>query len=92
MYLESCHPDLKAGAFLTGVRCFKARRGVPSQIIHDNAKTFKATAVKQYIKQIGKAQRFILPAFPWWGGRYKLLVKSAKATLEKMLLENFKSS
>jgi len=34
--------DMSADEFLLWLRCFMARRGVPRQIISDNAKQFKA--------------------------------------------------
>lgn len=54
-------------------------------IIHDNAKTFKARNVKQFLVQNEIKQRFILPVSPWWGGFYERLVRSVKLSLRKSL-------
>ena len=39
-------PDLSAEAFIRNFRGFAARRGLPSEVISDNGKTFKAAAKK----------------------------------------------
>ncbi|XP_028416058.1 uncharacterized protein LOC114539642 [Dendronephthya gigantea] len=71
--------DLSAETFLCCMRRFAARRGMPSLIVSDNAKTFKAAerAVKKLFNQPKvKAElltkrvtwRFNLERSPWWGG------------------------
>ena len=68
---------------ILAVRRFISRRGLPSTIYSDNAKTFKA-----FSKQIGAifghlapSWRFIAPLSPWWGGWWERLVKSVKSSL-----------
>ena len=67
------------------VRRFVARRGLPSTIYSDNAKTFKA-----FSKQLGgifghlaPSWKFIAPLAPWWGGWWERLIKSVKGSLKK---------
>ena len=69
------------------MRRFISRRGLPSTIYSDNAKTFKA-----FSKQIGAifghlapSWRFIAPLSPWWGGWWERLIKSVKSSLKKSL-------
>lgn len=84
-------PDLKVPAFLRAFRRFTARRGVPSTIVHDNAKTFRSVVVTNHMVQMGIKQKFILPASPWWGGFYERLVRSVKTALRKTLGRSFVS-
>lgn len=63
-----------------------ARRGVPDLVISENFNTFRPSEVK--LLQ-GVRKRFILPASPWWGGFYKLLVRTVKACLKKTLGKPF---
>ena len=72
---------------ILAVRRFISRRGLPSTIYSDNAKTFKA-----FSKQIGAifghlapSWRFIAPLSPWWGGWWERLIKSVKSSLKKSL-------
>ncbi|XP_057317566.1 uncharacterized protein LOC130662675 [Hydractinia symbiolongicarpus] len=77
--------DQSTHSFVRGFRRFVSRRGTPNTIVHDNAKTFKSTEVKNYMIKHGIKQCFILPASPWWGGFYERLVRSVKTTLKKTL-------
>ena len=82
-------PDMSIGGFLRGFKRFLARRGTPDVVIHDNFKTFKATAVKRFMLLQGIKQNFILPLSPWWGGFYERLVRSVKTCLKKTLGKSF---
>ena len=44
-------PDLSTPAFLQSLKCFTSRRGLPSKIVSDNGKTFKAAASHLMIGQ-----------------------------------------
>ena len=72
-------PDLTTATFLNCFRRFTARRGIPSLILADNAKTFKAAdnflgklyedeKVKEYISRNRIQWRYILAKSPWVGG------------------------
>ena len=53
-------PDLSVESFIGGFKRFAARRGTPSLIISDNAKTFRAKKVKSFMSAAGIQQKFIL--------------------------------
>ena len=73
--------DMTTPAFLRSFRRFVGRRGLPSQMVSDNGKTFKAAAkAMQDVKWI-----FNVPKAPWWGGVFERLVRSVKRCLKKML-------
>ena len=87
---------LSAPTFIQALRRFSSRRGMPSLMISDNAKTFKATAkwlkklyatsqVRRYLQENRVNWRFNLELAPWWGGFYERLVGSVKRTLRKVL-------
>ena len=88
--------DLSAEAFRRALRRFAARRGTPTLIVSDNAKTFQATekalndlfnhpevASELHRKKIER--RFNLERAPWWGGFFERMVGSVKACLRKVL-------
>ena len=88
--------DLTATTFLRCLRRFAARRGTPSLIISDNAKTFKASAkvikrlydneeVRTHLESNRIDWRFILERAPWWGGFYERMIGSVKRCLRKVL-------
>ena len=65
-------PDLSTPAFLRSLKCFTARRGLPSKIVSDNGKTFKASAkaihtlvyhtdVQRYLAGLGVKWIFNVP-------------------------------
>ncbi|XP_068227975.1 uncharacterized protein [Palaemon carinicauda] len=73
--------------FMQALRKFAARRGIPSVIYSDNAKTF-ATASSEVQKLFGHLApkwRFNVPRSPWWGGWFERLVGSVKVALKKTL-------
>ena len=78
-------PDLKSDSFIRGFQRFISRRGTPSMVINDNAKTFRSRETKSFLKRIQVNQKFILPASPWWGGFYERLVRSVKTSIKKIL-------
>ena len=57
------------------------RRGYPSIVVHDNAKTFKATGMKLGFATHSTESKPILPMSPWWGGFYERPVHSVKLPL-----------
>ena len=70
---------LSANTFLLAFRRFCSRRGIPSIILSDNAKTFKHCAkeimkiihseeVHQYLSNKQITWTFIAEKDPWWGG------------------------
>ena len=88
--------DLTAEAFRRALRRFAARRGTPTLIVSDNAKTFQATE-KTLINLFKHPEiaceldrkriewRFNLERAPWWGGFFERMVGSVKACLREVL-------
>ena len=88
--------DLNTSTFLRALRRFAARRGVPTLIISDNAKTFKAAhkyikkyltdpALKEYLDVNRINWRFNLARVPWWGRFFERMVGTVKQCLRKVL-------
>ena len=88
--------DLSAEAFRRALRRFAARRGTPTLIVSDNAKTFQATekalnnlfSHPDVVSELDRKKiewRFNLERAPWWGGFFERMVKSVKACLRKVL-------
>lgn len=74
-------PDLSTHAFIRSFKRFVARRGLPSKIVSDNAKTFQAAAKTiEGVKWI-----FNIPKAPWWGGIFERLVRCTKRCLRKTI-------
>ena len=78
------------------MRRFSARRGTPSLIVSDNAKTFKAAHkyVEKYLTdpdvrahlEVNRIEwRFNLARAPWWGGFFERMVGTVKRCLKKVL-------
>ena len=89
-------PDLSAETFKQTLTKFTARRGTPSLMVSDNAKTFEATAkwlkklyrdptVQHFLQENNIRWRFNLSLAPWWGGFFERLVGLVKRTLRKVL-------
>ena len=66
VHLELCG-SLETASFLGCLKRFFARRGTPSLIISDNAKTFKSGALKNFTADRGISWHFNLAKAPWWG-------------------------
>ena len=79
--------SLSLADFMMAFRRFTARRGVPSVVYSDNARTFKGadTYLQRYFGHLAPRWRFMVPRAPWWGGMYERLVRSVKTALRKSL-------
>ena len=84
--------ELSATVFLQAFRRFCERRGVPSIIISDNAKTFKSCSKEietdtfhQCLTNKQISWKFIVEKAPWWGGYWERLVRSVKFYLRKVV-------
>ena len=86
--------DLTTSTFICSLRRFCARRGIPSIIVTDNAKTFKAAA--KFLEKLNKDRmfsdfleakrikwKFNLERAPWWGGHFERMVGEVKRCLRK---------
>ncbi|XP_068213866.1 uncharacterized protein [Palaemon carinicauda] len=73
--------------FMQALRKFAARRGIPSVIYSDNAKTFVAASseVQKVFGHLAPKWRFNVSRSPWWGGWFERLVGSVKVALKKTL-------
>lgn len=93
VHLKLCK-DLTAREFQRSLKEFVARRGSPTAIVSDNAKTFQAT--KKWLKTLKKDEdlfnflatkeiewRFNMSRAPWWGGFFEHLIGMMKNTLSK---------
>ena len=71
--------------FVLALRRFAARRGMPTTIYSDNAKTFQGAQMKlvQHFGPQSPKWQFIAPRSPWWGGWWERLVASIKSALKK---------
>ena len=78
-------PDMQGSTFVRALRRFIARKGYPSLLLSDNAKTFKSCVLKSFLLKNNIDKQFILPASPWWGGFYERLASSVKLPLKKVL-------
>ncbi|XP_046860901.1 uncharacterized protein LOC124454137 [Xenia sp. Carnegie-2017] len=83
-------------SFLQAFRRFVSRRGLPSRIISDNAKTFKSasrevtnilrsTDIQRELASKGVNWEFIIEKAPWQGGFYERVIQSTKRCLKKTL-------
>ena len=92
--------DMTASEFIAAFCRFVGRRGTPTLIISDNAKTFKKAKqvldrvfagvlecpeVQTFISTQGIKWKFIIELAPWFGGFYERLVASVKSALKKTL-------
>ena len=84
VHLELCG-SLEAATLIGCLKRFFARRGTPSLIISDNAKTFKSEAIKKFTATRGITWHFNLAKAPWWGGLFERLIRSTKRCLKKTL-------
>ena len=88
--------DLSVETFKRCLRRFIARRGVPTLIVSDNAKTFKGIKkelrllfnhpqVKDEMQNRRIQWCFNLERAPWWGGFFEMLIGIVKRCLRKVL-------
>ena len=88
--------NLSGPTFILSLRRFTARRGTPSIINSDNAKTFKFTA--KFLSRLANDNSFLgflqekrvvwkfnLERSPWWGGYFERMVGCVKRCLRKVL-------
>ena len=95
--------DMMAEEFILCLRGFMARRGVPRQMISENAKQFKAAKstlnkawsmamMSDGVSEFSGRRRiqwwFIVELAPWMGGFYERLVGITKRALRKSLGNN----
>ena len=89
-------PNMSTQTFLSSFKRFTSRRGVPAQVVSDNAKTFISAAqtlqdllrsqeVQQYFSGMNIQWIFNLEKAPWWGGFFERLVQSVKRCLKKSI-------
>ena len=89
-------PDLSAATFIRSFKRFTARRGIPSLMLSDNGKTFKAASrlIKRVLEDTEVIQnfmrhqvewRFNLEKAPWQGGIFERMIKSTKRCLRKTI-------
>ncbi|XP_064462651.1 uncharacterized protein LOC135373366 [Ornithodoros turicata] len=87
--------DMTAQTFLLAFRRFASRRGVPSTIYSDNAKTFRYCAkvlralfddsVQDHASSLRIQWKFIAEGAPWWGGFWERLIRTIKDALKRCL-------
>ena len=86
--------DLSVKSFLQSFRRFASRRGLPSTLMSDNAKTIKAGCkevktivrsheVQRYLSSNRVTWKFIVERTPWWGGFWERLIQSVKKCHKK---------
>lgn len=88
--------DMTVEQFIPCLKGFIARRGRPSNIYSDNAKTFKSGAEK--LKSVLRSERFNnylarnkitwtfnLSKAPWWGGQFERIIGLVKQSLYKVI-------
>ena len=89
-------PDQSTLTFIRCLKRFVARRGLPSQFISDNGKTFKAAAkyldtvfkdstLQRHLNGVGVTWKFNVERAPWWGGAFERMVRSTKRCLKKLI-------
>ena len=76
---------------MLAIRRFVARRGLPSVLYSDNAKTFVACAseLQKVYGHLSPHWKFIIPRSPWWGGWWERLIRSVKSAARKTLGGNY---
>ena len=79
--------SLHLSDFMLAFRRFIARRGIPTVLYSDNAKTFHGAQVRllNSFGSLSPKWRFIVPRSPWWGGWWERLVRSVKGALKKSI-------
>ena len=87
LVLSRLPPDvgLSSSDFVLAFRRFSSRRGIPDELISDNAKTFKGAQpllLQPYASNCPKWS-YISPRSPWRGGILERLVRSVKNSLKQ---------
>lgn len=88
--------DMTAQSFIQCFRRFAARRGFPTRMISDNAKTFKAaskavtslvekSSVHDYLGGLGIKWAFNVERAFWWGGIFERMIQTTKRCLRKTI-------
>ncbi|XP_065067415.1 uncharacterized protein LOC135692987, partial [Rhopilema esculentum] len=88
--------SLSVEDFICAYRRFSARRGTPSLLISDNAKTFKSASkeitkllrspkLTEYFTIRGVKWKFIVELAPFYGGFWERLIRSTKRCLTKVV-------
>jgi len=89
-------PDLTAQTFIRSFKRFTARRGIPLEVVSDNAKTFVSAAqaleqlfdneeVQQYLSGLKVKWNVNLEKAPWWNGFFESMIQSMKRCLKKTI-------
>ncbi|XP_064475786.1 uncharacterized protein LOC135389683 [Ornithodoros turicata] len=93
---RAVHLELATGMstqhFLSAFRRFTSRRGVPSLMMSDNARTFHQVSrllscedVLNFAATYRIQWKFIVERAPWWGGWRERMVRSVKDALKRCL-------
>ena len=88
--------SLDVESFIRAFRRFASRRGLPSSIISDNAKTYKAASkeirklrrsprLQEYLECNRVTWKFIIELAPWQGGMWERMIKSVKRCINKVI-------
>ena len=89
-------PILNVDSFLLAFHRFASRRGLPSTLLSDNAKTFKSackevhnivgsTEISAHLTQHRVTWNFIAEHAPWWRGFWEWMVQLVKRSLHKAI-------
>ena len=78
-------PNLSASSFQRALKRFMARRGIPTQFISDNGKTFCDAGIQKFATTRNITWKFNVPTASWWGGFFEICVKLVKKCLRKVL-------
>ena len=87
-------PNLNAEPFLLAFSRFVSRRGLPTTLLSDNAKTFKSASKKirdivgsreitSHLTRHCVTWHFIVERSPWWGEFWEWMVQLVKRCLRK---------
>jgi len=82
--------SLEKSEFLKAFYRFKARRGCPTIIRSDNAKTFKAASMSLALK-FGVQWKFNTELAPWTGGIWERVIRTIKTSL-RIVISNYRKS
>ena len=92
--------SMNTTTFLQALKRFISRRGTPSIIYSDNAKTFKKASkilefqgpniltdeeIQSFVSNRRITWKFIAERAPWWGGMWERLIRSVKHAARKKL-------